>query len=90
MTKIEKSEYNTYSQKTDDVLMADTQKKTPEEEPFFGGPFLCLLALAVSVKPLADVVADYTCCDRQEKTDDVIHADTSFPLPDWRRAALIL
>lgn len=42
LTKIEKSEYNTYSQKTDDVLMADTQKKTPEEEPFFGGPFFVL------------------------------------------------
>ena len=27
------------------------------------GALLCLLALAVAVKPLADAVAKYTCCD---------------------------
>ena len=30
---------------------------------------LCLLALAVAVKPLAYAVAGYACCDRHKKTN---------------------
>ena len=32
---------------------------------------MCLLALAMSVKPLANVVADYARCNRHKKCDDV-------------------
>lgn len=44
------------------------QKRTPEEVGTLRGFFLCLLALAVTVKPLADVVGNYTCCDRHKET----------------------
>ena len=47
---------------------------------------LGLLSLAVAVKPLADIVAGYTCCDRHKESDEIFHALTSFLLPDWRRA----
>lgn len=40
-----------------------THKKRSPPELQLRGASLCLLALAVSVKPLADVVANYTCCD---------------------------
>ena len=36
---------------------------------------MCLLALAASVKPLADIVANYACCDRHKETgQDCIHS----------------
>ena len=48
---------------------------------------LGLLSLAVAVKPLADIVAGYTCCDRHKESDEIFHALTSFLLPDWSGAA---
>ena len=48
---------------------------------------MCLLALAVAVKPLADIVANYACCDRHKKADqDFQHLHPPL-LPEWRRAA---
>ena len=32
---------------------------------------MCLLSLVVSVKPLANVVANYTCYDRHKKIGEV-------------------
>ena len=34
---------------------------------------LCLLALAVPVKPLANEVANYACCDRHKETLPAVH-----------------
>lgn len=45
------------------------------------GGHLCLLAPAAPVKPLADVVCDYTRSDRHQKGYDVAHVLTSFLLP---------
>ena len=43
-------------------------KRPPVEVGTLLGVLLCLLALAVTVKPLADVVGDYTRCDRHKET----------------------
>ena len=43
-----------------------TKNRTPSERPLRGGS-LGLLALAVTVKPLADVVRDYICSDSYEE-----------------------
>jgi hypothetical protein len=52
----------------EDMLNAVTQKPAPRREAALRGAILCLLALAVPIKPLADVVADYTCYDRHKET----------------------
>lgn len=38
-------------------------KSEPPRSGYSGGVLLCLLALAVTIKPLADVTANYTCYD---------------------------
>ena len=67
-----------------------TQKRTPQELPLLGGSCLfygglgrlgCVLRLCIiSVQPLAQVVADYTGHNGDEKGDDILHGPTSFPL----------
>ena len=45
-----------------------------------GGPFLVLTARQPSVKPLADVVRSYICCDGQDKCGNIRHwATPPFP-----------
>ena len=39
------------------------EKQIPGEVATLRESFLCLLALAVSIKPLANIVANYTCSD---------------------------
>lgn len=55
----------------------------------FSMPFLCKVAYAfrlcclfVPVQPFADIVADYTCCDRDKKCDYVYHKQS--PPFCWR------
>ena len=50
-----------------------TQKQTPEMQPHLRGFSLCLLTLALCVKPLANVVADYARSDGQKKCNEEIH-----------------
>ena len=38
------------------------------------GVLLCLLALAVPVKPLAHVITDCVCCDRHEEHYQDVHS----------------
>lgn len=67
-----------------------TQKRTPQERQLLGGSCLfygglgrlgCVLRLCIiSVQPLAQVVADYTGHNGDEKGDDILHGPTSFPL----------
>lgn len=64
-----------------------TQKEIPEMLPHLRDFYLCLLTLALCVKPLANVVADYACCDGQQKCTEISHSYTSSLLPDWSRAA---
>ncbi len=52
--------------------MLDTQKN-PRRGRHSPGVILCLLALAVTVKPLADVVGDYTRCDGHKKIAEIFH-----------------
>lgn len=66
--------------------MPDMQKSNPPGAATPGGS-LCLLALAVTVKPLADAMANYTCCNGHKDAGYDFHADTSFLLPEWRRTA---
>ena len=59
--------YNESSQrKLAGEFIAFTKKRTPSECDS-EGVLLCLLALAVTVKPLADVVRDYICSDSHEE-----------------------
>ena len=65
-------------------------KTNPPELPLLGGSCLfygglgrlgCVLRLCIiSVQPLAQVVADYTGHNGDEKGDDILHGPTSFPL----------
>lgn len=64
-----------------------TQKRTPQELQLLGGSCLfygglgrlgCVLRLCIiSVQPLAQVVADYTGRNGDEKGDDILHGPTS-------------
>ena len=65
--------YNAYRE-TGMVFMPITKKQPPGEIAALQGAFLCLLALVMSIKPLADVIADHTCCDRHQETSCRIHA----------------
>lgn len=49
-----------------------TQKRTPGEIASLRG-FLCLLALAVTVKPLANEIANHICYDRHKDSDEDLH-----------------
>ena len=44
------------------------------------GPFGLAALCIISVQPLAQVVADYTGHNGDEKGDDILHGPTSFPL----------
>lgn len=54
--------YNIHRPRMLDSPTPTCKKRTPPEWPLRGGS-LCLLALAVTIKPLADAMANYTCCD---------------------------
>lgn len=65
------------------------QRRTPQELQLLGGscPFYgrpgrlgCTALCIISVQPLAQVVADYTGHNGDEKGDDILHGPTSFPL----------
>ena len=65
------------------------QRRTPQELQLLGGSCLfygrpgrlgCAALCIISVQPLAQVVADYTGHDGDEKGDDILHGPTSFPL----------
>lgn len=66
------------------------KNQAPGEVAALRGPFLCLPALTVPVKPLAYVVADYTRCDRHKECQYYFHKSTPFLLPVWGRAAPIV
>ena len=51
-----------------------TRKKIETPGVAAPGVSLCLLALAVTVKPLADVVGDYTRCDSHKEIGEVFQA----------------
>ena len=51
-------------------------KRNPQELQSPGGFFRLLLSLS-SVQPFANVIADYTCCDRDKKSSKEFHALTS-------------
>lgn len=42
-----------------------------------------LLPFSAPVKPLADIVGRYTRCDGHQETNEQLHANTSFLLPEW-------
>lgn len=53
-----------------------TRKKTESRRDAPLRDSLCLLALAMPVKPLANVEANYVRCDRHEKRDKVFQLRT--------------
>ena len=66
-----------------------TQKRTPQELPLLGGSCLfygrpgrlgCAALCIISVQPLAQVVADYTGHNGNNKGDYIFHGNTSFLL----------
>lgn len=63
-----------------------TQNRAPEgcRPPVL---LLCLLALAVAVKPLAYAVADYARSDRHEKANQNVHGIHLLPAASLERAA---
>ena len=44
---------------------------------------LCLFVVTIPVKPFADIVASYSCSDRNKKWDNEFQVNTPFLLPDW-------
>ena len=48
--------------------MKSMQKSAPQGALPPWGAILCLLALAMTVKPLAHIVANYACCNRHKET----------------------
>lgn len=61
------------------------QKKVPQGAVTPWGTILCLTALAVTVKPLADVVAHYTRSDRHKETCEDFHQAHLLLLPGFER-----
>ncbi len=65
--------------------------KVPPREPLLSGGHFVLPAIAVSVKPLANIVANYTCCNRHEEFVQTAHETiTPFPWTGRGRLALLL
>lgn len=63
-------------------------KKAPGEWQLSGGLFagvglLSLMSFAGPVKPLADVVGSYACCDRCQKAYNEFHLLTPFLLSEY-------
>ena len=63
--------------------MLTPAKNTPGEmvalRGYFAGPgLLAFVVFAMPLKPLADVVGNYTCCERHQKTEQNVHLLTSF------------
>lgn len=46
--------------------------RTPRECQLPGGS-LCLLSFSVSIKPLANIVASYTCYDGHKEIEKTVH-----------------
>ena len=64
---------------------AHTQKaKTPGWPP---RGLLCLLALAMSIKPLADKVANYACCERHKETGEDFQATHLLPVASMEKGS---
>ena len=54
----------------------ETTKSEPLQSCSSEGVLLCLLALMMALKPLADVVGHYICSDSHEETGDYrLHQD---------------
>lgn len=66
--------YNDHSQEISEDIKAFTQKTDPRRDSRSPGVILCLLALAVTVKPLANVEADYTCYDSHQEISEEIQS----------------
>ena len=67
-----------------------SRPKRAQKEPrriLPSGVLLCLLSLAVPVKPLADVITDYVCCDRHQKYDQNIQNAHLLSVAGLERAA---
>jgi hypothetical protein len=45
--------------------------------------FVVLIVTVSAVQPLANIVGNYTCYDREDKGNYVVHINTPFPLSDW-------
>ena len=76
--------YNKRGRKTDEVHEAHAKIDPPGSCASLGD-HLCLTAFAVTVKPLADVVTDYTRSDRHKKTDESFHDTHLLLLPGFER-----
>lgn len=73
--------YNDLSQKACQ-LNGVSRKANPRRDSRSPGVLLCLLALAVPVKPLANIVANYTRCDRHKECLPAVH-EVSPPSHCW-------
>ena len=71
--------------KTNECPRRHKNRKTPGEfAPLRGSPYgVGLLPFSAPVKPLADIVGRYTRCDGHQETNEQLHANTSFLLPEW-------
>ena len=49
--------------------------------------FLCLLALAMSFKPLADIVANYARCERHKETGEDFQATHLLPVASMEKGS---
>lgn len=49
---------------------------------------MCLLALALTVKPLANVEADYTCCDSQKEFGEKFQSVHLLPVASMEKGSI--
>ena len=64
-------------------VQVDTKRKPQRRPPL--GFSLGLTVVAISLKPFADKVANYTCSERNKKRYEYFQVNTPFLLPDWVR-----
>jgi hypothetical protein len=80
--------YNSVSQEVYKITTKlSTQKSNPRRAATLRGFILCLLALAPTVKPLANIVANYACCDSQKEIYKIGQVTHLLSVARVRRAA---
>lgn len=70
--------YLWYNAQTQKKFCRETTNTDHEETPeSCSSPgFLCLLVFTAAIKPLADVIGNNSCYDRQDETTNTFHGDS--------------
>lgn len=72
------------AKETGEVQGTHAKAKTPGRPP---RGFLCLLALAMSFKPLVDIAANYACYERHKETGEDFQATHFLPVASMEKGS---